>query len=70
MLNQVGKEAIVVCRFGSLNLGLQPVCTLREIQKEHDVPITTITRVLREFEDNNGQFVVNKRGRRSAYIPP
>ena len=54
MLNQIGKEAIVVCRYGSLNRGLQPVCTLREVAKAHDVPITTITRVLREFEDNNG----------------
>ena len=40
-----------------------------KVSLAHNVPVTTVNRVLHEFHDNDGMIVVNKRGRNSIQIP-
>ena len=43
--------------------------SLREVQKALDVPVSTINRVIQEFNDNDGRFNLVRRGRPAMYVP-
>ena len=53
-LDIVAKQAIVICRYGRFERGLPPLNTLREVALAHNVPVTTVNRVINEFHDNDG----------------
>ena len=59
----------MLARFGRLERGLQPLNSLREVQKALDVPVSTINRVIQEFNDNDGRFNLVRRGRPAMYVP-
>ena len=59
----------MLCRFGRLERGLEPINSLREVQKALDVPVSTVNRILQEFNDNDGRFNIAQRGRRARYVP-
>ena len=68
MLSEYEKEAIIISRYGGLAVG-PTICTIPEIAKSFNVPLSTVERVLRLFTEHDGRIITDKRGRKSPEIP-
>ena len=62
------KEAIVIARYGALQVGLEPQVPIREIAKYFYIPYATVQLVLHMFR-TYGHVQKRKRGRNKKEVP-